>query len=200
MKDDLIDQVQKDVIAEQKYSDGITQIVAGLFLMLAMLFSRQGQSTILVVFIPLVPILIEALRKRFTYPRVGYAKPREQTKARLAGMWIVLALLIAGLVAYFTLRGKTLSQEQSRQFYLLTMYGVAGIVIVLALLMSLVGKRRDFIWFALIAVVFVVGGRYFVNDRFLIFAVVAAIGALLFIQGVWRLIRFMKKYPVLSDE
>lgn len=67
MKEDLIDQAQKDVIVEQKYSDGIAQIVAGLFLMLAMLFSRQGQSTLVVVFIPLVPLLIEALRKRFWY-------------------------------------------------------------------------------------------------------------------------------------
>ena len=81
MKDELVEKTREQVTQDIKYRDGIPRIAAGVFMVIAMLLALAGNTSTFVIFIPIIPGLVEGLRKRYTYP--GWAMPRSK-KARAA--------------------------------------------------------------------------------------------------------------------
>jgi hypothetical protein len=198
MKEDIISQVTKEVTHEQKHRDGIPQLVGGTFLIFAMLMAMAGNASLMVVFLPLAIVGVEALRKRITYPRIGYAKIPEAS-GRKSLMWAVLAFLIAGLAAFLLYRGKAMPGEISSNIHLYVMWGVALIIVALAVVVFINKRSLMLVWYALAAVVFSLAVLLFRPSVTTMYWVALGFGALQVILGTINLITFIKKYPVMKD-
>jgi len=80
MNDDLIKKTQIDVYREQKNRDGIPLIAAGIFLIIISILMAFDKVTFAGIFVIVIPLVIDSLRKRFTYPRIGYVKLPDNNK------------------------------------------------------------------------------------------------------------------------
>ncbi len=200
MKDDLIKQTEKNVINEQKYRDGIPQLLVGVFLVITMLMMMNGRGNLFVIFIPMIPLLMEGLRKRITYPRVGYAQMKERGPRRQVLIWLVLAVLIAGAVVFMLSRGNSLTLVQSRQIHFFAMHAVALIVVGLSVVFLSRNPRTIFIWYALAIIIFVNAVLFFRLEKDAVYWILLGFGVLHIIYGAISLITFLRKYPVLKDE
>ena len=200
MKDAFIEEVQKDVNNEQKYRDGIPRIAGGLFLIVTMLMQMNGNGNAFVVFIPLMPILIESLRKRITYPRVGYAKVREPRLLGKPILWAILAMLIAGALVFIfkAASPKSLPNADNSQFLLMWV----GAITVLFLGIIFVTRRRNIstTWSAIGVIAITISILAFNLKRETVYIVVMLFGASLVISGLFSLRSLIKEYPVLKDE
>jgi hypothetical protein len=76
--------------------DGFTEILAGMiFLVFPAFFLEPGFLSIFVVFyVIFMPQVVERIRRKYTYPRIGYVKLREDTLPKLTLGIIVAVLLI----------------------------------------------------------------------------------------------------------
>jgi len=200
MKEDPITKVQRDVENEQKHRDGIPQLAVGVFLSIAMLLFLAGNTNAFVVFIPLIPIMMEGLRRRITYPRIGYAKVREESKNRHALLWIIFAILIGGIVAFLVTRGMNFSPKQSRLMHSGMMYGVALIIIINSIFVIIRKRSKRMIWYSAVILVFVNAVLVFQPEKRTVYLIVLAFGLLHVLFGTINLISFMKKYPVLKED
>jgi hypothetical protein len=76
--------------------DGITEIVAGFFfIMTPIIFIQPSFVSIFVVFyILFLPQYVEIIRKKYTYPRVGYVKLRTDTADNRTKALLLLVLVV----------------------------------------------------------------------------------------------------------
>lgn len=95
-------------IEQQSYretmQDGFTEIFMGLiFLVLPVLLVEPGFVAIFVVFyIIFMPQCVEAVKKKYVYPRVGYVKPREDQPPKLSlGVAVVVLLIFISVITVF---------------------------------------------------------------------------------------------------
>jgi hypothetical protein len=200
MKDELIIKAEKDVIEEQRYSDGIPQIVVGLFLVFTMLTMLGSRGSYFVVFIPIVPLLIEGLRKRITYPRVGFAQIRDRGSRRQVLIWLVLAVLIGLAVAYFLLQRGLEALPPDSFLWKVPMYGVAGIIVLLAVAVTIRKRAWQYLWYSATVVLIIAAILLLKPGRLTVIWAILAFGVLHAMVGTVNLIRFIRKYPVLKDE
>ncbi len=200
MKQDPIARIEREVVQEQTHRDGIPQIVVGIFLVFAMLSMLDGRSNAFPVFIPFIPLAIRALRKRFTYPRIGYAQIRESRKGKLLGIWLVLSVLVAGLLAFLIFRGGAHAPLQPVKLHYLMMFAVAFMIIALSIVFLLRNKHTLVIWYAILIAVFILAILVFKPGRHTVHWIVLAFGAAHILYGSISLISFLRKYPVLQDE
>lgn len=200
MNDDLIAKVQKDVTDEQKYRDGIPQIAVGVFLVITMLLMMSGNGNTFVVLIPLMPIVIEALRKRITYPRIGYAKVKESKVGAKPTLWVIFAILLAGaaIILIRTLNPEALPEARNPHF--LMMWAV-GILIVLFGVIFLNKRHSKRLTLSLVAVVAMIAAMFFFRlQKAVVYKVILAFGAIQVLAGLYNLRSFIKEYPVLKDD
>ncbi len=200
MKDPLLEQVQNDVATEQQYRDGIPRIAAGFFLIITMLLQMNGNGNTFVMFVPLMPTIIESLRKRFTYPRIGYAKVRDRGSMRKYSLWAVGILLLVGAAVFFINQVSPGTIPQENHQPLLLMWATAIIVVLLGIM---VFTSRSNIMATLNAMgVVAIANRFFVLGlhRDALYVVMIAFGAFLLLSGLYSLLSFVKEYPVLTDE
>lgn len=200
MKEDPIARIEREVVQEQSHRDGIPQIVTGIFLVFAMLSMMGGNSNIFPIFIPFIPLGIRALRKRFTYPRIGYAQIRESRSGKLVGIWLVLSVLVAGLVAFFIFRGGANAPLQPAKLHYLMMFAVAFMIIAISIVFFLKHKHTLVIWYAILIAVFMLAILVLKPSRHTVHWIVLAFGTAHILYGSISLISFLKKYPVLQDE
>lgn len=200
MKDPLLEQVQKDVTNEQKYRDGIPRIAVGIFLVITMLLQMNGSGNTFVVFIPLMPIIIESLRKRITYPRVGYAKVREPHAMGKPVMWMILGLLVAGAVVFAIRLARPDSLPQAENPHFLIMWATAIAVVLLGIIF--VTRRRNVTttWSLVAIVAITICIFAFKLHKEAVYLVVMAFGMILVLSGLISLRSFIKEYPVLTDD
>lgn len=200
MQKDLLDKVQNDVRKEQKQQDGIPQIAAGFFLIVTMLMMLGSHGNLMPVFIPFIPILIGGLRKRFTYPRVGFAELPQQRRQRQTRIWVVAGLLILGLVLFFLSRGKALGQQDSRTLWLAFLIVIFAAVA--ALMVYRYRKDRDsrMIWYLAFILLLATAILLFRLHQRTVLYIVLGFGILNLVYGVVALIGFIRRYPVLADE
>ncbi len=200
MKDDFIDRIQTDVRNEQSIRDGIPQIAVGLILILAMMMIYSGNPTIYVVFIPLALILIEKLRKQFTYPRVGYAKLPETGKRRAAIAFIFAVIIALGIGMKVITRNNRELPEVSRNVGIYFMGTIAVILIAMTIYRYIVEKRVIYLYHGLFIIPLFLLVWLLHLPKSLVMLIVLAFGLLNFIYGVLALLSFIRKNPVLLDE
>ena len=139
------------------FQDGLVEIMLGIVLIgLGATF-----GSVLYVFAVLVPIFIfprfiEVIRKRYTYPRIGYAKlPMDDPKKTAKGMFVYIVAVLAVFVFCLLLFGDVKNPALLRK------------------------------WSPALMGVWLVGGFLYLhgksgNIRYIIFAVLAVVSGLLF--------------------
>lgn len=199
MKDKLIEQTRQQVTEDLKYRDGIPRIAVGVFLIVSMLMALAGNISTFVVFIPIIPGMVEGLRKRYTYPRVGYAKIREAQHSKGIIVLIAVSLIIGVFVALLG-SGKLGFQLPSRA----QVYGPLSIAVALPVVLIgfvVFARRRQRISLSIIVMLMFLALTLFLKpDRHTVYYIVIAFGALNLVIGIIELRKFLREYSEIPDE
>jgi len=181
------------------YRDGILDLLVGLALLgmsAFIIFGDPGTGAIL----PVAAILLHpGLKKYITQPRLGYVKfapQREaQMKANLSRLIILFTVTaVLGAVVFFAYSGHADWQLWIRDLGLIPL-GVV-LAVTAAALGILYGVNRGLVYALIILVVFILGHVLHIHISMqLLF-----LGALLTITGVVLLLRFVRRYPRLTQE
>ena len=181
------------------YRDGILDFLVGFALLgmsLCIMLGDAGMGALL----PVIAILLHpGLKKYVTLPRLGYVKftPRreEQLKAnrwQLTVLFTVTAVVgVAVSLAY--------SGDSNWQLWIKSLGAIpvgAVLAATAAALGTLYGVRRGLVYALVILVVFALGHvlRIHISKQLLF------LGAMLTIIGIALFLRFVKRYPKLSQE
>lgn len=199
MKDELIEQTRRQVADDLMYRDGIPRIAAGVFLIVTMLMALAGSFNTFIIFIPIIPGLVEGLRKRYTYPRVGYAKVRERRNAR--GIIIVIAVaLVVGVVVALMSNGLLGFELPSRP----QVYGPMSLAVAIPIILigfALFARRKQRLPLsAILIVLFILMILFLKPRRHTVFYIVMAFGTINLIIGIYELRKFIRENPEIPDE
>jgi hypothetical protein len=193
-------QIERNIFRDY-CQDGLVDIIFGAyFLILGLLLPVGAVGPFVVLFIVFFVPLLQALKKRFTYPRTGYVELRQGDPGPLP--WLVLGSLVLGLVALVAVLIAVGVIAQPAQWYrwMPIFFGIwlAGILLGLGLSVRLVR-------YYVVAGVALVGGPTFallplagkLENIGLFFA---AVGAVILVWGLLAFVRFLRKYPRLAGE
>lgn len=150
--------------------------------------------------IPFIFIIIESMRKRFTYPRIGYAKLRVQGTHQVIMIWVVALLLVLGIVFMFIFSSKpNFTEKSSNMMRNIMMPLIALAVTGLMIYRYLKEKNSLLIYYALFIVLIALSVFVLHFKREIVLYALLAFGALNLVFGVISLIHFIRQYPVLSE-
>lgn len=200
MKDDLVSKVRIDVLLEQKHKDGISHIVVGLYLMIIAILMSADRVNMAVIFVPMIPTVINRLKKRFTYPRIGYAEVKEKERIRYIAMLLIGVLLLLGLGAMLYFQTHSLSPVLQRSFHTIVILGI-GVLLISMLAYKYFQEHSKtplcygVVILALIATIFLLKLSH---DT--VIEIIFVLGVLDFSVGLVLLQKFLKKYPVTKDD
>jgi hypothetical protein len=193
-------QIERNIFRDY-CQDGLVDIIFGAyFLILGLLLPVGAVGPFVVLFIVFFVPLLQALKKRFTYPRTGYVELRQGDPGPLP--WLVLGSLVLGLVALVAVLIAVGVIAQPAQWYrwMPIFFGIwlAGILLGLGLSVRLVR-------YYVVAGVALVGGPTFallplVGKLENIGLFFAAVGAVILVWGLLAFVRFLRKYPRLAGE
>jgi hypothetical protein len=180
--------------------DGLMEIMIGILLTV---FGATFGS-VLYVFAFLIPIflfprLMEAIRKRYTYPRIGYAKlPADDPKKTAKGIFAYIAVVLVLMVICFLLLGKAKDAAAYRKWSPALM----GVLLVGGFLYAH-GKSGDFRY--IIYIILSVGfGLLFSIMNFESYDGLIAnffvMGSIFIVAGAILFILFLHKYPKPAEE
>jgi len=179
--------------------DGFTEILAGMiFLVFPAFFLEPGFLFIFVIFyIIFMPQVVEAIRRKYTYPRIGYVKLREGTPPKLT-----LEIPVAVLIIFVTIIAVLYIASMGvidRLFIMKWMPAVFGFIMwgPSLYLKDKTGQNRYYLPGALMSLTGVVisladflpaelGTSIFMNGWGLAFTIL----------GLVRFLLFIRKYPV----
>ena len=181
--------------------DGLADVLIGAFLLLVGLALPGGTVAPFIVFpILFFAPLLQALKKRFVYPRTGYVELRQGDPQPLPQF--ILGSLILGLVVLVTLFLSMGILARPAQWYrwMPILFGIwlAGIFLELALRIRL---ARYFV----VAVVALAGGPVFAllpleGKLKPLGLFLATVGAVLLVWGVAAFLCFLRRYPAPREE
>jgi hypothetical protein len=104
----LNDERSLETIEQESYrelmQDGFSEILVGtIFLVLPAIFLQSSFLPIFVVFyVIFMPQGVEIIRKKYTYPRIGYVKLREDEPPKISlGIVVVVLLIFITIIAVF---------------------------------------------------------------------------------------------------
>jgi hypothetical protein len=200
MNDDLIKKTQIDVYKEQKNKDGIPLIAVGLFLIIVSIFMAIEQLSLVGIFVIFIPIVTEGLRKRYTYPRIGFVKLPESNKGRLTRMWLVFGLLVLGLVVMLAFNANLIPSGIKVNMHLFLMWFIAFVLLSLLAVTYLRDKNIIYLWFGAFILFFALAVWLLKLHIDVIKYIILGFGLVNLAWGLISLCSFIKKYPVLKDE
>lgn len=116
--DSELDALRRQTLAEVQ-QDGLTQVAAGVFLVAVGAMLPLGRAGVVVVLLsPVLALVLERVRSRLTYPRVGYVRHTPPAPLPLLGGIIGYAVLVvlAGVAAWLVLSGALPGHEAFRRW------------------------------------------------------------------------------------
>ncbi len=182
--------------------DGLTELWMGLMIMAIVLVLTQtafvGTVAILIIF---QAVFTEKIKEKYTYPRIGKVKLRDEAKMPSGYGWIlVIAIMIPALTS-------VVFSTRIENDIIFLIAGWAPLLIGIGLIQPasyLVQKSglSRYYWIGLVSVLL---GLVFVLSEFptpvyRMILYLALNGALFIIIGIASLLRFMRKYPLLELE
>lgn len=180
--------------------DGLFELVVG-FCLVAMAGRLLSRYLIFTLSFPLfLPwLLIPALRKRITYPRVGYVKMLPEKPQEVGGVFILMFALIAFLAVALLIFGDVGNFSLWVKWFP-AVFGVqlAGLFADLA---SKSGAARNYVfavWSVLSGIVLSLLNFEF--DTAGVFLYFLGMGIPLALWGLVLFIRFQRKYPIPPEE
>ncbi len=181
--------------------DGLMELVMGVCL--AAMSSRALSPVFIGTFV-LAPLLFRpvlmAMRKRFTYPRIGYVKlVEEKPKEVVGGIATVMLILIAAMAVGFVIFGDV------RNVALWLKWSPAFVGVLLAGMFSSIAAKSRLIPQYAFALASVISGLVFSILRFEppetgLFIYFLVMGVLLILYGLVMFIRFLRRHPLPAEE
>jgi hypothetical protein len=193
-------QIERNIFRDY-FQDGLADIIFGAyFLILGLLLPVGGAiAPFIVLFTFFFVPLLQALKKRFTYPRTGYVELRQGDPGPL--LWLVLGSLVLGLVTLVVVLIAVGVIADPAQWYrwMPIFFGIwmAGAFLGLGLSVRL---ARYYV----VAGVALAGGPASAllslsgkQDNIGLFS--AAVGAVVLAWGIVAFVRFLRKYPLSTE-
>jgi hypothetical protein len=140
----------------------------------------------------LIMLLLRGLRKRFVYPRIGYARVRSASPAILL-MATMTLLLVAGVVAMTVYARRGVRPPAGLMPWLLRLFALAG-----AAILALMGRRTGFARFYVHAAVILVAALASAavrNENYGLLVMFGLPGPVLLVSGVVCFLRFLQRHP-----
>ncbi len=183
--------------------DGLMDAFLGLVMVLAgtWMFLDKFQDIELTGVPAILPILvmfgIRGLRKRYTYPRVGYANLK--TRGTRLGAMIVVTAVIVALVLLFLLVRLTGSEVPRFVVRLFPALIGGGLAVWMVVLFRGGRFRRYLVYAATMLAALVVAYGLGLHTALVFIASMGACGLLMLATGVVTFARFLRAHPVLSE-
>ncbi len=167
--------------------DGVMEIGLGIWLLLIGLFITFNQIAFLgVAIIP--TIFIVPLKKKFTYPRIGFVKIKTNTKLQTKRLSIILSVGLIGILSsmFFILKPGIMSIKS-----IIFITGIVAIIMLLtdAIIMKI---KRNYIYALVTAIVFFIAGMKWLEFK----TILLILGGAAIFDGITMLLKFIKKYPI----
>ncbi|NHJ12803.1 MAG: hypothetical protein EAX95_03965 [Candidatus Thorarchaeota archaeon] len=182
--------------------DGLTEILMGLMILAVGLLLVNSISVVYVaLLIVFQAAMIERFRERYTYPRIGRVKLREDTEQPYGPLWAVF-----GAIMLVALSSVILSVRVENEILHL-IASLAPLIMAIGLIQPFVflAQRSGLrVYYGFGAIVAVLGAVLALVefplpvDRMVIFLL--CVGGLLCLTGLASLLHFIRKYPVLNEE
>ena len=188
--------------------DGITEILTGLVLIfLPIILIHVSFIVFFVLFILFGQPVVDFIRERTTYPRLGRVELRTETdsadfslkKSMLEFSLLILSAIVITLIVMFIIEGQIFNLQLWYKWvpllFGLIMFGPS------LFLVEKTGQRRYYIigFFATI-LGFLFSILIFPDEKLGMFLYFFSLGIISIIVGVIRYISFIRKYPVIEVE
>jgi hypothetical protein len=178
--------------------DGVVDLSIGLGLLFAALYvglwrlAGVNMAAWSGLFPIMVMMLARGLRKRYVYPRIGYARVRKASPAILL-MATMTLLLVAGLVVMTVYARRGVRPPSGLFPWLLRLFALAG-----AATLALMGQRTGFARFYVHAAVIVVAAASSLavsNTNYGLTLMFGLPGLVLLVIGAACFFRFLRRHP-----
>lgn len=206
MKDDIINKLHDQIEQEHHYSDGIYQIETGLAVTFFALFNLLGIGGFVLFILFFIYLIGKHLRKRFTFPRIGFAKLKDLSPTRVHVQRFIISVLFIGIFAYFMLTNTEVFPDNSSQLF----FPVMLVLYILSFFWSQIDNksRKQNLVYHLTWFVWGIAWLLWISpEKWQIrisieaaYLILLVLGLFNLIYGVITLRSFIKQYPVLTDE
>ncbi len=189
-----LDGMNSQIKSEMLHRDGIIEIVVSLYLIIVGLSLFYHLRPFPMVFVPLIPVIIRSLRRRITWPRLGYAHIK--TKGRSFMLLFIAVALIIGLMSYLFSR----NSDPVTQNLVLSVFSGTILLIVFGFMIYRAIEERSRIYIFLgLLILSVCGVMYFDVPKTHLGSGLIVVSLPCLGYGIVKMYRFMKKYPVIKD-
>jgi hypothetical protein len=178
------------------HQEGLIDIIIGLgFIGFGLNMAFDNYAFLFMGWLPI--IFYVPIKNRLTVPRIGYVKFHASNKIVYGLVITILLVIMAGLFIFFIGGPNIISEEMQdwlRKYYML----ILGIVAALCFLgAGLLTKITRLYGYALLLLVTFAAGTWLdVHPAvYVIFT-----GLLIEANGIWHMIRFLRKYPLPAQE
>jgi hypothetical protein len=178
------------------HQDGLIDMIIG-WSMIGFGLNMAFDNSAFLFFAWLPIIFYVPFKNRITVPRIGYVKFTASNRIVIGAVLAGLLVLLLGLFVFF-LAGPDLIPTQIsvwlRQNYMLLLGSIAALCFVGAALLTSITRLYAY---AIIIVAIFAGGTWLdINPPIFVIAT----GLLIEAVGIWLLVRFLRKYPLASEE
>ncbi len=181
--------------------DGLSELAMGIAFLCVVAFLYVNvflhEEVIMYIILPAILIgpILQKMRKKYTYPRVGYADLRSQ-KRRTVILIFLIAFLLLGI--YFLINYNKLDLK-SDYFSHTPLF--IGLFLSAAFIYRVVRyKTNRFIIYAVVAVLSLIGTHLFsLRGMLRVLIMLTCLAIFLIPIGLTTFFKFKKKYPVLQD-
>jgi hypothetical protein len=182
--------------------DGFTEIMAGLiFLVFPVMFIQPAFVSIFgAMYVLFLPQVVEGVRKKYVYPRIGYVKLRDDEPFKVtAGIVITAILMVAGgIVLIYLIAIDFISSEMIYRWVPAFFGSIMWFPSVY--LKNKTGQNRYYLLAALMTITgFAVGFIGFIPVEFIVAAYSVSWGLAFLLLGIVRHALFIRKYPVIDS-
>ena len=178
------------------HQDGLIDIIIGLgFIGFGLNMALDNSVFLFMAWMPI--IFYVPFKNRLTVPRIGYVKFTSSNTKLAIAVAVLLLVFLSGTLIFLLIGRDNVSPQLSAwisQYYLLTLAVIAGICFVGAALLT--GITRLYAYAGLIIILFAGGIWLGVQPPFFVLSTGLVIEAI----GIWMLVRFLRKYPIGSEE
>ena len=181
--------------------DGLTEFLLGLVLIVipGIMLKSSFVPIFVVFYIIFLPQGIEAFRRRFTYPRTGYVKLREQQPPKLSlGVAVVVLLIFISIIAVFY---SLAIGVIDRYFIWRCLPAVFGFIMwgPSLYLKDKTGQNRYYLFGTLMTVTgLAVTLAVFIPATYALTIYMLSWGLAFLVLGIIRFVLFIRKYPVID--
>jgi len=178
------------------HQDGLIDMIIG-WSMIGFGLNMAFDNSAFLFFAWLPIIFYVPFKNRITVPRIGYVKFTASNRIVIGAVLAGLLVLLLGLFVFF-LAGPDLIPTQIsvwlRQNYMLLLGSIAALCFVGAALLTSITRLYAY---AIIIVAIFAGGTWLdINPPIFVIAT----GLLIEAVGIWLLVRFLRNYPLASEE